>query len=160
MSQSIELNERFSSNEVTEGVILARQGHFKDALQVFEQNLGFTQDPTAMSYYALSLSVVERDHEQGINLCLMALRRDSYNPDIYLNTAKVLFIQNRKFQAVKAIRKGLLLDSKHKSLLKFHQKIGIRKRPVLSFLSRRSIINILLGKLNVFRVSSSIFTVR
>jgi tetratricopeptide (TPR) repeat protein len=129
------------------GINLARTGEYKEALKIFEEDLRFTENPTAMSYYALCLVDVERKYEQAISLCLMAVEREFYNPDIYLNLGRVYMMNGQKAVAIRAFRKGLRIDDTHPELMEEIQEMGVRRRPPLSFLSRRNVANKLLGML-------------
>lgn len=129
------------------GINLARVGDYSEALKVFEEDLRFTEEPTAMSYYAICLVEVEKKYEQAISLCLMAVEREFYNPDIYLNLGRVYMMNGQKAVAIRAFRKGLRIDETHPELMTEIQEMGVRRRPPLSFLSRRNIANKLLGML-------------
>src|SRR3972149_2054204 len=98
----MELNEM-----VEKGMSLAREGRFFEALKVFDDDLCFTQHPTAMSYYAVSLANVEGNYDKAISLCLMATEKEFYNPDIYLNLGRIFLLNGQKSVAIKAFRKGL-----------------------------------------------------
>ena len=127
------------------GVKLAREGYYSGALRVFDQNLCFTLNPTAMSYYAVALANVEGDYDRAISLCLTAAEKEFYNPEIYFNLGKILLLNGQKTLAIKAFRKGLRFDETHPGLNDELRKLGVRRRPVLSFLPRRSPLNKFLG---------------
>lgn len=133
-------------NEVVEkGMRLAREGRYFEALKVFDDDLCFTQHPTAMSYYAVSLANVEGNYDKAISLCLMAAEKEFYNPDIYLNLGRIFLLNGQKSVAIKAFKKGLKYDESHNSLRKEIQDLGVRRRPVVSFLPRQSFLNKFLG---------------
>ena len=54
--------------------------------------------------------------------------------------------KNRK-GAVHAIAQGLALDSRNAALRALQAEIGVRKRPVVGFLSRSNPVNRTLGKM-------------
>ncbi len=143
--EALNTEQELSSKVMEDSIKLARAGRFKEALKEFEENLAFTKNPVVMSYYALCLAVVERDYEQGIHLCFMALKRDAYNPSIYLNTAKVLLMAGKKQQAIKALKRGLAIDNSNKALARVYRKLGVRKAPAIRFLGRNSSINKYIG---------------
>ncbi len=117
------------------------------AARVLEEDLRFTEVPAAMSYYALSIAVVEKKYEQAVSLCIMAVGKEFYNPDIYLNLGKIYLMSNRKALAMKAFKKGLKIDNAHQELWEEVKTMGMRRRPPISFLSRKNIMNKVLGLL-------------
>lgn len=130
---------------IEKGIRMAREGGYKDALKVFDEDLCFTQHPTAMSYYALCLAKVEGNFDKAISLCLIAAEKEFYNPEIYLNLGRIFLLNGQKSVAVKAFRKGLKIDNSHYAILSEMKRLGIRRRPVFSFLSRQSMVNKYLG---------------
>lgn len=133
-------------NEMIEkGIGLAREGCFDEALRLFDEDLCFTQHPTAMSYYAISLANVEGNFDKAISLCLMAAEKEFYNPEIYLNLGRIFLLNGQKSVAVRAFRKGLKIDGSNFALLGEMKRMGLRKKPVLPFLPRQSMVNKYLG---------------
>ncbi len=130
---------------VEKGIRFARDGRYDEALRVFDEDLCFTQHPTAMAYYALSLAKVEGNFDKAISLCLIAAEKEFYNPEIYLNLGRIFLLNNQKSVAIKAFRKGLKIDNSHYAILLEMRRLGVRRRPVLSFLPRQSSVNRLLG---------------
>lgn len=134
------------ANELIEkGMGMAREGRYEDALRVFDQDLCFTQHPTAMSYYAVSLANVEGNYDKAISLCLMAAEKEFYNPEIYLNLGRIFLMNGQKAVAIRAFRKGLKFDNSNGHLLSEMKRLGLRRRPVITFLPRQSPINKFLG---------------
>ncbi len=132
---------------IESGMELARNGQYEEALGVFERDLCFTQNPTATSYYAVSLARVEGNYDKAISLCLMAAEKEFYNPEIYLNLGRVFLMNGQKSVAVRAFRKGLKYDNSNMRLLDEIKRLGVRRRPVLAFLPRQHVVNKYLGKL-------------
>lgn len=132
---------------IEDGLEMARDGRYKEALIVFEEDLCFTQHPTATSYYAISLAHVEGNYDKAISLCLMAAEKEFYNPEIYLNLGRVFLLNGQKAVAVRAFRKGLKYDSGNMNLLVELKQLGVRKKPVITFLPRQNLFNRYLGRL-------------
>lgn len=132
---------------VEKGIGFARDGRFSEALSVFDEDLCFTQHPTAMSYYAVCLANVEGNYDKAISLCLMAAEKEFYNPEIYLNLGKIFLLNGQKSVAVRAFRKGLKFDNCHFDILKEMKKLGVRRKPIVGFLPRQNPVNRLLGRL-------------
>ena len=132
---------------IENGLEMARDGRYKEALSIFEEDLCFTQHPTATSYYAVSLANVEGNYDKAISLCLMAAEKEFYNPEIYLNLGRVFLLNGQKAVAVRAFRKGLKYDNCNMGLLVEMKRLGLRKRPVINFLPRQNLFNRYLGRL-------------
>ncbi len=128
-----------------EGVRLAKRGRFRDALRLFDEDLCFTQDPTALSYYAVCLAEEEGIFDKAVSLCVMAAEKEFYNPVVYLNLGRILLLNNQKGTAFKAFKKGLKFDDTNAEILSIVEKLGKRRRPVVSFLPRNNSLNRLLG---------------
>jgi len=134
-----------SSAIIEKGIGLAREGEYEQALKVFDQDLCFTQHPTAMSYYALCLANVEGNFDKAISLCLMAAEKEFYNPEIYMNLGRIFLLNGQKAVAVRAFRKGLKFDNSHFGIMSEMRKLGVRRKPVISFLQRTNPVNKFLG---------------
>ena len=132
---------------IENGLEMARDGRYKEALSIFEEDLCFTQHPTATSYYAVSLANVEGNYDKAISLCLMAAEKEFYNPEIYLNLGRVFLLNGQKAVAVRAFRKGLKYDNCNMGMLVEMKRLGLRKRPVITFLPRQNLFNRYLGRL-------------
>lgn len=132
-------------DRVENAIMLAKKGRMKEAIRIFDENLCFTQNPTATSYYAFCLAAVEKDMERAISFSLMAIEKEFYNPDLYLNLGRICLLNNQRNHAFKAFRKGLKFDSSHKGLIKEIKKLGLRREPVVSFLPRTNSVNRYLG---------------
>ncbi|MEK6790634.1 MAG: tetratricopeptide repeat protein [Deltaproteobacteria bacterium] len=139
------VNEREIVALIAEGIGLARQGEYGKALKIFDKDPCCTLNPVALSYYALCLAMEEGRREKAISLCVLAAEKESIEAEIYLNLGRILLISGRKTQAIRAFRKGLKLDGGSGDILIELDKLGIRKKPLLTFLPRASALNRLIG---------------
>jgi hypothetical protein len=105
------------------------------------------RDPRYMSWYGLTLVVVERNSNLGVLLCDQALRAGGGDPDLLLNQARVHLALNQRERTVRAIQRGLELWPAHPGLQRARDCLGWRRRPVLPFLSRNALLNRWLGSL-------------
>jgi tetratricopeptide (TPR) repeat protein len=105
------------------------------------------EDPRYRSHYGWAVAMVEHRVERGVSLCRSALRDAADQPEVYHNLARILLAHGRKAEAIKYIRRGLMVDPRNAGLVLEWRKLGIRRPPVLSFLSRRHLVNRLLGRL-------------
>jgi Flp pilus assembly protein TadD len=105
------------------------------------------RDPTIMSWYGLTLVLVERNSNLGVSLVDQALRAGGPSPELLLNSARAHLGLNQRDRAVRAIGRGLELWPEDPQLVAAKEALGWRAQPVLSFLSRNNPLNRVLGKL-------------
>src|SRR5512145_3351675 len=105
------------------------------------------REPRYMSWYGMTLVLVEKNSNLGVLLCDQALRGAGADPDLLLNQARVHLALNQRERTVRAIERGLELWPKHAGLQLARESLGWRRRPVLPFLSRNSSLNRMLGRL-------------
>jgi tetratricopeptide (TPR) repeat protein len=103
--------------------------------------------PEAMSWYGLTLVLVERNSNLGVMLCDQALRAAGPEPDLLLNVARVHLALKQRERAVRAVQRGLDLWPGDPRFAAARDAIGIRRPPVLGFLPRKNTLNRVLGKL-------------
>lgn len=104
-------------------------------------------DPRRMSWYGLTLIVVERNSNLGLLYCDQAVRLAGPEPELCLNQARAHVALGQRERAVRALARGLERDPEHAGLLAAQEALGSRRRPVLPFLSRDNSLNRWLGKL-------------
>lgn len=105
------------------------------------------RDPRYMSWYGLTLVLVERNSNLGVQLCDQAIRSGGADPDLLLNQARVHLALNQRERTIRAIQRGLELWPGHAGLQVARESLGWRRRPVLPFLPRNSPLNRWLGRL-------------
>jgi hypothetical protein len=66
-------------------------------------------------------------------------------PILYLNLGRAYIAAGRKVEGIKSFEKGLKFDRSHFELKKEQRLLGIRKPPVVPFLSRSNPINKYIG---------------
>jgi hypothetical protein len=104
------------------------------------------RDPVYMSWYGLTLVLVERNSNLGVSLLDQALRGGP-SPELLLNSARAHLALNQRERAVRAVARGLELFPGDASLVAAKDALGWRAKPVVSFLSRNNPLNRLLGRL-------------
>lgn len=135
-----------TNSNVERGVSLAREGLYTAALQTFDEDFGFAQDPVAMSYYAVCLAAAEGHYDKAVSLCLVAAEKEFYSPDIYLNLGKIFLLSGQKSVAIRAFKKGLRFDTAGGAIMREIKTLGLRRKSVLPFLPRHNVVNRLLGR--------------
>ena len=105
------------------------------------------REPRAMSWYGVTLVLVERNITLGISLCDGALRPAPNDPELLLNSARVHLALNQRQRATRAITRGLVAWPDHPALLAARNALGTRRVPVIPLLPRDNPLNRLLGRL-------------
>jgi hypothetical protein len=105
------------------------------------------RDPRYMSWYGVTLVLVEKNSSLGVSLCDQAVRSAGPDPDLLLNQARVHLALNQRERAVRALLRGLELFPHDPRLLLARDAIGIRRTPVIPFLARKNPLNRFLGRI-------------
>jgi tetratricopeptide (TPR) repeat protein len=103
--------------------------------------------PAYRSYLGLCLALVERRFDRGLELCRTAAKEEFYNPGLYHNLARVHLAFGFKAEAIRYLRRGLMIDPGSRSIASELERLGLRRRPALAFLPRQSALNRWLGRL-------------
>ena len=116
----------------------------------------YPHNSVILSYRGWLGSLIEQKHQSSIATCRKAFvlfkstsprtMRMVY-PILYLNLGRVLLAAGRRKEAVESFNNGLKHDQGNSELKKEMQRIGIRKGPLVSFLSRSNPINKYIGKM-------------
>jgi len=104
-------------------------------------------DLRVMSWYGLTLVLVEKNSSLGMLYCDQAVRLGGPEPEASLNQARVHLALSQRERAVKAITRGLAAHPEDPRLRAAKDAMGWRRRPILSFLPRSNFLNRWLGKL-------------
>jgi hypothetical protein len=106
-----------------------------------------SRDPRLMSFYGVTLVLVEKNSNLGVQLCDQALRAGGLDPELLLNLARVHLALNQRDRVVQVVGRGLELWPDDPRLLAARAALGNRQDPVVPFLSRNHRLNVLLGRL-------------
>jgi hypothetical protein len=139
--RSSEESLRRAQELMRSGLEMAALEHFADAHR---------RDPSSARYrshYGWAVAMIEQRLDRGLALCRSAMRDAGDDPDTYLNLARILLAHGKKGEGLKYIRRGLMVDPRHATLLLEWRRLGVRRQPVLGFLPRRHLLNRLLGRL-------------
>jgi hypothetical protein len=105
------------------------------------------RDPVLMSWYGVTLVLVEKNSNLGVLLVDQALRLAGPDPELLLNSARIHLALNQRDRAARAVARGLELFPNDPRLLVARAAMGTRRAPVLPFLSRSNPLNRALGRL-------------
>jgi predicted Zn-dependent protease len=126
---------------------------FESALELERRTHGGRPQARYLSYYGLSLGLETNHMHEALRFCREAVTLESYNPDIRCNLARVLLRVGRRKEAHKSLKLGLALQGNHPGIIEVLKELGLRRRPVLPFLSRRHPVNVMLGRMR-YRLAS------
>ena len=134
---------------------LLRDGEGKKAYALLLQAvIHFPEHALILSYYGCLQAIVDKKYRSGIESCRKALAifkaADIYTagivyPILYLNLGRACVAAGRKKDAIEALSKGLKYDKSHRELNKELLLLGVRKKPVVPFLSRSNPLNKYIG---------------
>jgi tetratricopeptide (TPR) repeat protein len=135
------------------GVSAARAGDYERGLIFLAEaynrasaNRGAKLPSVALSYYGVCLALHKGRTKEAAEFCQLAIEKEFYNAEHYLNLARVWLAGRSRRKAVEAADRGLALEPGNAALLRFRAEIGRRRKPVLRFLSRDNPLNVALGR--------------
>ena len=99
------------------------------------------------SFYGLALGLVERRWDQALELCRSAARDEFFDPVHYHNLARLHLAFGFKAEAIRLLRRGLMIDPDNPDIADTLQGMGVRRDPPLRFLRRENALNRVLGRL-------------
>lgn len=129
-----------------EGKTLLEQGRQADALALLrDAHQAAPGSARIRSSYGLCLALVERRFDRGIELCRSAAKQEFFNPEQYLNLARLHLAFGFKAEAIRYLQRGRMIDPADPRIASAFSELGRRNPPVLRFLPRRHPINRWLG---------------
>ena len=131
-----------------EGLALLARGEAAEAHRCFARAHRMAQsDLRIMSWYGLTLVLVEKNSSLGVLYCDQAVRLGGAEPETSLNQARVHLGLGQRERAVKALARGLAAHPDDPGLRAAQEAMGWRRRPILPWLPRSNPLNRWLGKL-------------
>jgi hypothetical protein len=134
------------------GVALCREGDWDRGLQLLSgaaerRTEGGELPGLVYGYLGYGVARYQRRIRDGLKLCEHAVKIQYYEPENHLHLARTRLLAGDRRAAVSSLARGLKLDPAHRGLRELREEIGVRRRPVIPFLSRDNFLNILLGRL-------------
>lgn len=123
------------------GNLLEALAYFEACLRLEECNLRSTRRAKYASYYGYCLAVALGRTREALEICNRAASSDLFNPEIYLNLARVQLMATDRRGAWNSLVRGLSLDPGHRAIRTEMKKMGLRRRPVVPFLERSHPLN-------------------
>jgi tetratricopeptide (TPR) repeat protein len=122
-----------------------------EALQWLERAyLEDSSNARLRSYYGLCLGIVERRFDEAMELCQSAAKQEFFNPELYLNMARLNLAFGFKSEGLRYLRRGEMIDPTNAGIEAVMRDLGMRVSPVLRFLPRRHALNRWLGSARHF----------
>lgn len=113
--------------------------HMRRAVELDKNN------PYYMSYLGVVLARSEQKWGEAERLCDSAVRMKRNQAQLYLNLAEVYATAGRRDDAMEALQAGLKFARRDVRLTIAMNKLTRRRSPVLSFLTRKHLLNRQLG---------------
>lgn len=103
--------------------------------------------PQLLSALGLCMAMAENRIQDGVQYCQRAINSEAFEAQYYYHLGMVYLKAPNKQKALSSFKKGLKLNPGHSKIRKQLHEIGVRKLPVLSFLSRAHFLNKFFGRL-------------
>ena len=147
------MSTRSAEMSFRKGLQALEERRYLESLAFFESSLNLEEKSGSpaprmkfLSYYGLSLSLAAGRTQEAIEMCERALTVEFYNPDLYLNVAKVYLAAGQRRRAHKALCQGLRIEKRHPGLISELRRMGFRRPPLFKFLPRHHVLNRLTGR--------------
>jgi tetratricopeptide (TPR) repeat protein len=140
--------------KIDQAILKTESGDHLHALTEFLEIYGTEEAPpldnakaaSGLSFFGLSLALVQRKYKAAIDLCKRALDLEFYNGDHYANLTRVYVAAGNRKKAIETAEAGLKVVPDHEALVKVRRELGVRARPTVPFLDRAHPINVSLGQ--------------
>jgi len=145
--QSGSNNEFTPEEHYRRGMALLEGGHGQDAFEHLSR--AYLSDPQSARFrssYALALALVRGQFLGAVELARAAVRQEFYNPDLYMTLARIYLAFDFKAEAIRYLRRGLMIDPENGRICRKLGELGIRRRPTVRFLPRGHLLNRFLGR--------------
>jgi tetratricopeptide (TPR) repeat protein len=137
---------------------LLKSNNQKEALRLLTNAIEhYPNNPFICSYQGCLEAIVNKKYSKGVNTCRNAFKvlkeqvpfgEEFFFPILYLNLGKTYLAANKRKEAYASFKKGLDIDEENRDILNEMKKLGIRRKPLLSFLKRSNPLNKYIGKLS------------
>jgi tetratricopeptide (TPR) repeat protein len=115
--------------------------HLEEALQISPNNAAY------LSHYGLCVAIDREDFDAAVKLCERALKIDPKDVVSRVNLGKVYRMQGDNSAAYDEFLRAWKADKSHPGPASELSRMGIRRPPIVPFLSRSHWLNVRLGRL-------------
>lgn len=140
-------------SQLEQAIMAARADQFLHAMTMFidvygsdEAPIRTPKDASGLSWFGLTIAMMQRKFKPAIDLCRRAIELEFYNGDHYANLARVYIAAGNRKKALETIDQGQKLIPDHDYLAAVRTELGVRARPAVPFLTRENPINVSLGQ--------------
>ncbi len=110
-----------------------------------EANRAAPDSAQIRSVFGLATARASENFTEARTLCEGAAKQEFFNPELYLNLAKVYLHFGRRSEAMRYLRRGQMIDPGHLPIEELIASLGHRRLPIVPFLPRRHPVNRALG---------------
>jgi hypothetical protein len=140
------------TDAMREAIGTCRRGAWREGLPVLARIAEQEERAGALpalvySYLGYGIALRQQRVAEGLKLCQHAVKMEFYQAESYLNLARTQLLAGNRRAAVRTVADGLRIEADNQPLLELQHELGLRKPPMLSFLSRSNPLNALLGRL-------------
>lgn len=153
-------NEQELSSEERhrEGLRLLERGEGQQGFEALSRVYhGAPENARYRSSYALALALIRGQFLGAVELARASVRQEFHNPELYLNLSRIYLAFNFRAEAVRFLRRALMVDPDHEPVRRKLAELGLRRRPLIRSLPRNHPVNRWLGlvQARVFRSCSN-----
>lgn len=145
---------RSAEQSFKRGLAALSAGRGREALAMFEAAIEIEKRSGAsrpqaryLSFYGMCLAIEKKQLNEGIRFCRQALHDEFFNPELCWNLGRLLQRAGRRREAHEVLVKGYSLQPGHQGISEELARMGMRRRPILGFLARTNVVNVLLGRI-------------
>ncbi len=135
-----------SEEQFKQGMKFLKGNNLEKAAKAFER--AYKEDnenARYMSYYGMCAALRWGEMGLGLDLCTRAVKKEFYQPEYYINLARVYFKAGNKKGAIIVLKKGLGFDPENEIIHEELERLGARNKAVIPILGRSNPINKFLG---------------
>lgn len=103
--------------------------------------------PLIASYLGVLISLAEGKRDEGLAMCMRALRVGIVDADLYENLARTQILSGQRDKAIETLRKGLRIDPEHREMLELIERLRPRDDGLVPGLGRSHPLNDFVGKM-------------
>lgn len=139
------------AEEIASGIAACREGNWREGYEILNE-VAHHEDSDGpfegyfYSYLGVAIARREGRKREGVELARYGVELDPRDPESRLNLARAyLLIRNRR-GAIRQLKIGLQLSPGNRALRSLRDRIGLRRRPFIPFLSRDFFLNQWVGR--------------
>jgi len=123
--------------------------HFEEAICAERLKGAIRPRARFLSYYGLSRALANGATREAIQACELALARDSFDPTLHLNLARVYLLAHRMARALEVLERSRSLHPGDRAIESLLARVDRRHPPIIPGLGRDHLCNRLLGRVRM-----------